>query len=302
MLRSIVRISIDIGLVFVFAVGAWFVSLQLSLDETQKLILETGAVFAGVSIALIVRLESLVMSMEGLDELREIGKGASILISFCNALKVNTGIVHNVLAENLNEIEEILKDAANRHVTIHSKQAAAIIHYPKLFEAAEHGASIKASARILPIGAHRRIMISTNKDYISGVVGKKVGVTRVFIVPRDSQQHEEWEEYIKEHKEAGVNVRYIFDEELGTTPGDDVFIVDKPKMATKAVPNTNNTGYESVTVMTNHEWIAELEDNWRALCAAAHEWREGCLINTHDKKSELSPGNLARSTSTSRRL
>ena len=290
---------LEVGFGFVcFFVAMLIAALMAPNDEVQRTIIEISGFFVGLSIVAFGRFElsqqlaeqsreeikRLEKEIDGLrKELKHLTTSAPILRNFRAAMQQNTGTMRELIVQQVSSYEETLENAARGRMTIRSAQPQTIVDYPKLFDKLSNGAKVYATALLVPSGGYKGVFLETNRRFIHERNGE---ITRIFVFSRNSRHPspEEWQTFIREQKNIGVVVKFLFREDWPGMRVSDVLISDNPRLATVAEADPATNTYGSVTLYTQEEDISAIEQEWKVLLAASCPFdKDDCITEAIHK-------------------
>lgn len=292
-----------LGVLIAWGVGYIFLKDQ----EFVRLGLDVSGFFVGFLIASMARFEDFRENVE--NELEKLRRGietsaaerqqisakidhfiygTSFLADFLNAIQQRGGLFTTILRSQLSNYKNLLSDAASGYVTITSTQPHTIVNYSQLFDHLEDGATVKATALLLPTQANKKNMTDVNRNFLTSKHG---AITRIFVMPVNYSSLPEWQAYVKEQKDVGVSARFLFREDLNPgQPIDDILIADKPRIATKAEVDVASNMYKSVTLITDSDEIDKLEQTWNTLRSMSEEFNAADHITKEaERRGQIGP-------------
>ena len=163
-------------------------------------------------------------------------------------------------------IEKLIEDAAKGRITVKSSHAT-LMNYSDFLKSAANGATMKATALVLPGNQNRHLMLDQNKKFIDR--GGKID--RIFYVPKTKPEAEQWQKYINEQRKLNVTARFIFLNEVPLGYRQDFLVLSQPRNAhTRSRTFANQRLLRERRVLTDGPEVHALEVVWNEVAQLAH--------------------------------
>lgn len=269
---KLVSLLIEQGAGIVGVIIAWVAGYIFIRDqEFVRLGLDIAGYFFGLAVISTWRFELLIIDVDTIkDELEKLTATlhtSRFLSNYFRAMQGNNPLIKDVLHDLLIGFQDIVEDGSHGRITMLFTRQSTVIAYPALFKHLEEGTRVSATLTLLPTAGTSLIMVQENRQFITQ---KRGVVERIFLFSVNSQIVE-WQRLANAQKDIGVQIRFIFYEDLDSfAPIDDMFISTNPPMAIIAKVSAN--AYSSVEVITDPDSIAVRQSDWNILRGQSHEF------------------------------